>query len=222
MPLTSCCRLTSLFSLRTTVLSLFCAPEGERTAVSPYRRAKPLAIAQDRFASDNTGHGADQATTHGLPWSDARHVVPRIHSGATNRHLTFLHGPTILRARLRHREPSGAWRMMAPTRIRLGIPPAFGRLGPREHERSPASRVAPLQGGLKDWPGCRSFSTRRVLAVFGRTGTTALCACGPELDAKFGKYLAATDRDERKNLATEIQRDNPGEPLLRPCFATVS
>jgi ABC-type transport system substrate-binding protein len=31
--------------------------------------------------------------------------------------------------------------------------------------------------------------------------------CVPELDDKFKKYLASTDRKERENLATEIQRE---------------
>jgi ABC-type transport system substrate-binding protein len=74
-----------------------------------------------------------------------------------------------------------------------------------------------LQGGLKQWPGVQ------IILDAARVGGTwsnwydSFMRCGgfngrdrncvPELDAKFAKYLASTDRAARKNLATEIQRE---------------
>ena len=73
-----------------------------------------------------------------------------------------------------------------------------------------------LQGGLQQWPGVQ------IILDAARVGGTwsnwfdSFMRCGgfngrdrncvPELDGKFAKYLASTDRAERKNLATEIQR----------------
>jgi peptide/nickel transport system substrate-binding protein len=73
-----------------------------------------------------------------------------------------------------------------------------------------------LQGGLKEWPGVQIiFNAARVGGTWsnwydsfmkcgGFNGSDRNCV--PELDAKFDKYLASTNRDERKQLAEEIQK----------------
>jgi ABC-type transport system substrate-binding protein len=74
-----------------------------------------------------------------------------------------------------------------------------------------------LQGGLKQWPGVQ------IILDAARVGGTwsnwydSFMRCGgfngrdrncvPELDAKFTRYLASTDRDERQRLAFAIQRE---------------
>ena len=85
-----------------------------------------------------------------------------------------------------------------------------------------------LQGGLKQWPGVQ------IILDAARVGGTwsnwydSFMRCGgfngrdrncvPELDAKFDKYLASTDRAERKNLATEIQREILEDYYFVPVF----
>jgi peptide/nickel transport system substrate-binding protein len=74
-----------------------------------------------------------------------------------------------------------------------------------------------LQGGLKEWPGVQIiFNAARVGGTWSNWYDSFMkCGgfngrdrnCVPELDAKFDKYLASTNRDERKQLAEEIQKE---------------
>jgi ABC-type transport system substrate-binding protein len=74
-----------------------------------------------------------------------------------------------------------------------------------------------LQGGLKEWPGTQIIMNAARVGGTWSNWYDSFMRCGgfngkdrncvPELDDKFKKYLASTDRKERENLATEIQRE---------------
>jgi peptide/nickel transport system substrate-binding protein len=74
-----------------------------------------------------------------------------------------------------------------------------------------------LQGGLKEWPGVQIiFNAARVGGTWSNWYDSFMkCGgfngrdrnCVAELDAKFDKYLASTNREERKQLAEEIQKE---------------
>jgi ABC-type transport system substrate-binding protein len=74
-----------------------------------------------------------------------------------------------------------------------------------------------LQGGLKQWPGVQIIMNAARVGGTWSNWYDSFLRCGgfngrdrncvPELDAKFNRYLASVDRDERKRLAEEIQRE---------------
>jgi ABC-type transport system substrate-binding protein len=74
-----------------------------------------------------------------------------------------------------------------------------------------------LQGGLKEWPGVQIIMNAARVGGTWSNWYDSFMRCGgfngkdrncvPELDTKFTKYLASTDRKERESLATEIQRE---------------
>jgi ABC-type transport system substrate-binding protein len=58
-----------------------------------------------------------------------------------------------------------------------------------------------------------------TIPLFGAAASTARTRnCVPALDEKFSKYLASTNRNERKNLATEIQREMLDNYYFVPVF----
>jgi len=74
-----------------------------------------------------------------------------------------------------------------------------------------------LQGGLKEWPGVQIIMNAARIGGTWSNWYDSFFRCGgfngrdrncePALDEKFTKYLTSADRSERKNLATEIQRE---------------
>jgi ABC-type transport system substrate-binding protein len=74
-----------------------------------------------------------------------------------------------------------------------------------------------LQGGLKQWPGVQIIMNAARVGGTWSNWYDSFMRCGgfngrdrncvPELDAKFNRYLASIDRDERQRLAEEIQRE---------------
>ena len=74
-----------------------------------------------------------------------------------------------------------------------------------------------LQGGLKEWPGVQIIMNAARVGGTWSNWYDSFIKCGgfngrdrncvAELDEKFSKYIASTNRIERKNLATEIQRE---------------
>ena len=74
-----------------------------------------------------------------------------------------------------------------------------------------------LQGGLKEWPGVEIIMNAARVGGTWSNWYDSFVKCGgfngrdrncvPELDTKFGQYLASVDSGERKRLATEIQRE---------------
>ena len=74
-----------------------------------------------------------------------------------------------------------------------------------------------LQGGLKEWPGVQIIMNPARVGGTWSNCYDSFVKCGsfngkdrnwvPELDDKFNKYLASTDRQERQDLATAIQRE---------------
>ena len=74
-----------------------------------------------------------------------------------------------------------------------------------------------LQGGLKEWPGVQIIMNAARVGGTWSNWYDSFMRCGgfngkdrncvPELDDKFNKYLASADRNERKRLAEEIQRE---------------
>jgi peptide/nickel transport system substrate-binding protein len=74
-----------------------------------------------------------------------------------------------------------------------------------------------LQGGLKQWPGVQIIMNAARVGGTWSNWYDSFMRCGgfngrdrncvPELDAKFNRYLASVDRDERQRLAEEIQRE---------------
>ena len=73
-----------------------------------------------------------------------------------------------------------------------------------------------MQGGLKEWPGVQIiFNATRIGGTWSNWYDTMFkCGgfnakdffCVKDLDDQFAKYLASYDRDERKQLAEQIQR----------------
>src|SRR5215472_3373330 len=74
-----------------------------------------------------------------------------------------------------------------------------------------------LQGGLKEWPGVQIIMNAARVGGTWSNWYDSFMRCGgfngkdrncvPELDDKFNKYLTSTDRRERQDLATAIQRE---------------
>ena len=74
-----------------------------------------------------------------------------------------------------------------------------------------------LQGGLKEWPGVQIIMNAARVGGTWSNWYDSFMKCGgfngkdrncvPELDDKFNKYLASTDRKERQDLATAIQHE---------------
>jgi ABC-type transport system substrate-binding protein len=74
-----------------------------------------------------------------------------------------------------------------------------------------------LQGGLKEWPGVQIIMNAARVGGTWSNWYDSFMKCGgfngkdrncvPELDDKFNKYLGSTDRKEREDLATAIQRE---------------
>jgi len=74
-----------------------------------------------------------------------------------------------------------------------------------------------LQSGLKEWPGVQIIMNAARVGGTWSNWYDSFMRCGgfngkdrncvPELDDKFNKYLASVDRDERKRLAEQIQRE---------------
>jgi ABC-type transport system substrate-binding protein len=85
-----------------------------------------------------------------------------------------------------------------------------------------------LQGGLKEWPGVQIIMNAARIGGTWSNWYDSFFRCGgfngrdrncePALDEKFTKYLASADRSERKNLATEIQRDILDNYYFVPVF----
>ncbi len=77
--------------------------------------------------------------------------------------------------------------------------------------------LSKLQGGLKEWPGVQIIMQNTRIGGSWSNWYESFFKCGgfnvkdricnKELDAKFDKYMKSFDRDERKKLAEEIQRD---------------
>src|SRR5215470_7486538 len=74
-----------------------------------------------------------------------------------------------------------------------------------------------LQGGLREWPGVQIILNAARVGGTWSNWYDSFMRCGgfngkdrncvPELDEKFNKYLASTDRKERQDLAAAIQRE---------------
>ena len=74
-----------------------------------------------------------------------------------------------------------------------------------------------LQSRLKEWPGVQIIMNAARVGGTWSNWYDSFMRCGgfngkdrncvPELDDKFNKYLASVDRDERKRLAEQIQRE---------------
>jgi peptide/nickel transport system substrate-binding protein len=85
-----------------------------------------------------------------------------------------------------------------------------------------------LQGGLKEWPGVQIIMNAARVGGTWSNWYDSFMRCGgfngrdrncfPELDAKFDKYLASTDRNERKTLATDIQKEILEDYYFVPVF----
>jgi peptide/nickel transport system substrate-binding protein len=85
-----------------------------------------------------------------------------------------------------------------------------------------------LQGGIKEWPGVQMILNAARIGGTWSNWYDSYMRCGgfngkdrnclPELDAKFTRYLASVDRDERQNLAEEIQREILENYYLVPVF----
>lgn len=85
-----------------------------------------------------------------------------------------------------------------------------------------------MQGGLREWPGTQIiFNATRIGGTWSNWYDSMFkCGgfnakdffCVKDLDAKFDKYLASFDRNERKRLAEEIQRTILEEYYFVPVF----
>ncbi len=85
-----------------------------------------------------------------------------------------------------------------------------------------------LQGGLKEWPGVQIILNAARIGGSWSNWYDSFMRCGgfngrdrncvPELDAKFTRYLASTDRGERQKLAAEIQREILDNYYFVPVF----
>jgi len=85
-----------------------------------------------------------------------------------------------------------------------------------------------LQGGLKEWPGVQIIMNAARVGGTWSNWYDSFMRCGgfngrdrncvPELDAKFDRYLASADRNERQRLAGEIQREILENHYFVPVF----
>jgi ABC-type transport system substrate-binding protein len=85
-----------------------------------------------------------------------------------------------------------------------------------------------MQGGLKEWPGVQiMFAATRIGGTWSNWYDTRFkCGgfnakdffCVKDLDDQFAKYLASSDRAERKQLAEQIQRTILEEYYFVPVF----
>ena len=85
-----------------------------------------------------------------------------------------------------------------------------------------------LQGGMTEWPGVQIIMNAARVGGTWSNWYDSFMRCGgfngkdrncvPALDDKFNKYLTSTDRNERKNLATEIQREILDNYYFVPVF----
>jgi peptide/nickel transport system substrate-binding protein len=85
-----------------------------------------------------------------------------------------------------------------------------------------------LQGGLKEWPGTQIIMNAARVGGTWSNWYDSFVKCGgfngrdrncvPELDTKFSQYLASVDPGERKNLASEIQREILENYFFVPVF----
>ena len=85
-----------------------------------------------------------------------------------------------------------------------------------------------MQGGLREWPGVQIiFNATRIGGTWSNWYDSMFrCGgfnskdffCVKELDDQFNKYLASYDRDERKQLAEQIQRTILEEYYFVPVF----
>jgi ABC-type transport system substrate-binding protein len=85
-----------------------------------------------------------------------------------------------------------------------------------------------MQGGLKEWPGVQIiFAATRIGGTWSNWYDTRFkCGgfnakdffCVKDLDDQFEKYLASSDRAERKQLAEQIQRAILEEYYFVPVF----
>ena len=85
-----------------------------------------------------------------------------------------------------------------------------------------------MQGGLSEWPGVQIiFNATRIGGTWSNWYDTHFkCGgfdakdffCVKQLDDQFDKYLARTDRTERKQLAEQIQRTMLEEYYFVPVF----
>ena len=83
-----------------------------------------------------------------------------------------------------------------------------------------------LSTGLKEWPGVQIIMNATRIGGSWANWYEGMFKCGgfqgqdmicvKDLDAKFEQYQKSFNRDERKKLAEEIQRGDPGKLLLRP------
>ena len=88
--------------------------------------------------------------------------------------------------------------------------------------------LAKLQGGLKEWPGVQIIMQNTRIGGSWSNWYQSFFRCGgfnvkdricvKELDAKFEKYIHSFDRNERKQLAEEIQRGILENYYLVPVF----
>jgi len=85
-----------------------------------------------------------------------------------------------------------------------------------------------MQGGLREWPGVQIiFNATRIGGTWSSWYDTMFrCGgfnakdffCVKALDDQFSNYLASFDRDERKQLAEQIQRTILEEYYFVPVF----